>query len=109
MNSLTIKILLAGLMLLASACAPYPYYANTGFYGGGYAGGQGSYYGGVPNHYTNNYYSGRNFGHHGHDGYNGNRGWNNSSWRPQYQPNQWGNSQGGNRQNYKGGSGHHWH
>ncbi|MDD5578109.1 MAG: hypothetical protein PHY16_02365 [Methylobacter sp.] len=104
MNTLTIKTLLAGLMLLASACAPYPYYANTGFYGGGYTGGQRSYYGGAPDHYTNNYYSGRNFRPNRHDGYDGNHNANNSPWRPSHQSNAWGNSQGGNRHN-----GHHWH
>jgi hypothetical protein len=108
MNSLTTKILLVGLMLLASACAPYPYYAHTGFYGGGYTGGQKSYYGGSPNHYTNNYYSGKNLRYHGHDGYNGNRGRNNSSWK-QHQPNHGGNSQQGNRHHYNGGNSHHWH
>ncbi|MGZ8162477.1 MAG: hypothetical protein ACXWTT_06390 [Methylobacter sp.] len=105
MKSLTIKILLMGMMLLASACAPYPYYANTSFYGGG----QRSYYGGVPNHYTNNYYSGKNLRPREHDGYKENRGRNNSSWKQQHQPNHGGNSQRSNRHNYNGGNSHHWH
>lgn len=107
MNSLTIKILPAGFLLLASACAPYPYYANTGFYGGGYSGGHKSYYGGAPDHYTPNYYPGRYGSHHRHNGDNGNRGWNNS-WRQPYQSHGI-RSHGGHRPEYKGDRGHHWH